>query len=271
MYKIGDFKILFLWAFLSFSEFICAQDLQNFDKVIFEYYFNSEMTTKGFYSENETFKLIKNTKGNFTLSKDEITKKYFYKKNDEIIFKNFKNITTVDSTKIAQLYYELNTNTDNFNSEFIKPKISPIKKSFIKKFYRERKLVRKFEHKIISKNKRKLMFNDILNLKKFNEFIGLRKPKYNSIYGMLDGRKNTKILFIQDKDTITYHPEVLNSGQPIIRFEDVNNKIVNLNVNLLIENILPENSKFRNNLKLDTFTYKYVIWYIDNQIDDYID
>jgi hypothetical protein len=271
MDKTLNFKIIFLLAFLFLSEFVLAQNFNDFDKVIFEYYYGSETTIEGYYVENEIFKLIKNNEGNYILNKDEIIKKYYYKKNDEILFKNSKNITFVDSTKIAQLYYELNKNKDNFNSKFIKSKLSPIKKSFIKKFYRERKIVRKFEHKIISKKKRKLMFKDIINLKKFDEFIEFKKPKYNSIYGMLHARKNTKILFIQDKDTITFEPEVLNSGQPIKRFEDVNNKIVNLNVNLLIENILPENSKFRNNLKLDTFTYKYVIWYIDNQIDDYID
>lgn len=271
MDKTLSIKIIFFLVLLFLSEFVLAQNLNDFNKVIFEYYYDSETTIDGYYVENEIFKLIKNNDGNYILNKDEIIKKYYNNKNDEILFKNSKNITVVDSTKIAQLYYELNINKDNFNSKFIKSKLGTIKKSFIKKFYREHKIVRKYEHKIISKRKKKLMFKDIINLKKFDEFIAFTKPKYNSLYGMLHAQKKTKILFIKDTDTINYKPEVLNFGQPIIRFEDVNNKIVNLDVNILIENILPENSKFRNNLKLNNFTNKYVLWYLDNHIDDYTD
>jgi len=102
------------------------------------------------------------------------------------------------------------------------------------------------------------------NLKSFSEFIAHEKPKKESLYGSVDGSKNISIHFFYNGKSSLFQFETFhNCGQPFYLGEKlIENKTVNLDVNQLILDIIPNKSKFRKEFSYNNILDKYINWYI---------
>lgn len=261
-------KIFFILILI--GNLIFAQNSNDFDKVIFEFNYAHEYgKNKGIFSKKEYLELISLNNNDYTFGKNFQQTKNF---DGKIIKTNnfeFKNLKFVDTDKIKILFKELNTNKDNFNFQYLRPKLKKIKKSLIKKIIKEKEIVWKTENKIITKKQRKIAINEILKFNQFENFIEFEKPKKNAIYGILDGYENLKITFVKNNETFIYKAETFHKcGQPIEDLNKIENdfKVINLEVNILIENILPKKSMFRNEFNINNITEKYIRWYIQNNL-----
>jgi hypothetical protein len=256
-----------LYIFLLLGELVFAQNPNDFEKIVFEYNHEHEYgTNKGIFSKEQFFELTKSNTGNFIFEKNIQTIKTFNGKIVKTKTKKIKNQLNVDKENIIGLFSELNINKDNFTLEYIKPKINKPKVSLIKKLIKEKSFILNFEKKIISKEQKRKIINEILEFNELKEFIEFEKPKANALYGMVDGVENLKISFIIKNDTTIYKAETFHKcGQPINLIENntYNHKIINLDVNAKIEYILPKKSLIRNEFNLNNITEKYIRWYID--------
>jgi hypothetical protein len=110
---------------------------------------------------------------------------------------------------------------------------------------------------------------DITNLKDFSEFIEFDKPKKESIYGNLGSRKSILIYFYYDGEkTFFTFEDYHRCGQPFYIGEElIKNKLVNLDINQVILNILPRKSKFAKEFNYQNVMDKYIDWYILRAIE----
>lgn len=220
-------------------QFIISQNLIKFDSIIFKYNYSTSASRKNIF-ENEITKII--------------------------LVDNLYRISNknIDSSLITNLWTELNTKRDNFTDNYFLSKKLNVKKSKIKKhinFYnpiltiKNKEITQKFENQLII---------DIKNLKIFSEFIVHEKPKKESLYGSLDAHKNISIHFFYNGKSSLFQFETFhNCGQPFYLGEKlIENKIVNLDVNQLILEILPNKSKFRKEFNYNNIIDKYIDWYI---------
>lgn len=262
-------KILYIFLIL-LGETFFAQNSNDFEKIIFEYNHKHEYgNNKEKFSKEEFFELTKLNNENYNYKNNiQIIKTY----NGKIIkskTNKFKNLINIDKKLIMILFNELSTNKDNFTFEYIKPKLNKPKISLIEKIIKEKNFILKIENKQLIKEQRKKIITEILTFNLFDKFIEFEKPKPNGLYGMTDGYENLKISFISKKDTVIYKSETYHKcGQPInvIKKNSEKYKIINLEVNTQIENILPKKSLFRNQFNLNNITEKYIRWYLDNNI-----
>ena len=125
----------------------------------------------------------------------------------------------------------------------------------------------KYEQKKITETELKIIECNIRKFQFFKEFIEFEKPKKDALYGRVDSSGYLNIHFISKNDTIIYKFESYHRcGQPFNRESEKHiTNIVNLNVNKIIENILPKNSLFALQYNLQNITEKYIHWYLQNK------
>jgi len=118
----------------------------------------------------------------------------------------------------------------------------------------------------------KLTKNIVKSIKKFEcfkEFINSIKPTNETLYGSTDARLSLSILLISENDTLIYEgvPH-LKCGQPMRLKKDFNrkNRILNIQINEILLNILPEKSWFRNEFDLNNMVDLYIDWYLHRQL-----
>lgn len=235
-------KLLAVIIFFQF-QFIIGQNQVKFDSIVFKYNYSTTASRKNI-SETEVIKIIRldnRIDNSYSISNKKI-----------------------DSSLITNLWTELNTKRDNFTDDYFLSKKLNVKKSKIKKhinFYNPILTIK--NKKITQKLKNQLIF-DIKNLKSFSEFIAHEKPKRESLNGSLDGRKNISIHFFHNGKYSLFEFETFhNCGQPFYLGEKlIENKMVNLDINQLIIDILPYKSKFRKEFNYNNIVDKYVDWYI---------
>lgn len=218
---------------------IIGQNSVKFDSIVFKYNLSTSASIKNI-SETEIIKIIR-IDNSYGISNKKI-----------------------DSSLITNLWIELNTKRDNFTDDYFLSKKLNVKKSKIKKhinFYNP--ILTSKKKKITQKLKNQLII-DIKNLKNFSEFIEFEKPKKESLYGSLDSSENISIHFFYNGEKTFFEFETFhNCGQPFYLGEKlIENKMVNLDVNQLIIDILPNKSKFRNEFNYNNIIDKYIDWYI---------
>ena len=87
--------------------------------------------------------------------------------------------------------------------------------------------------------------------------------------GASDAWDVLKISFIKDNDTTVFDSNFLHPlGQPILKLW-VNKKFIdiqffNLEINCLLEQMLPISSDARKRISINSLTEDYIKWYIDN-------
>ncbi len=234
-------KILISILFLQFESTI-GQNLKKFDSITFNYSYSTSGSKKNKY-ENEKIKIIKNN------------------------YKYLINNKEVDSTLLNNLWLELNQNKDNFTFEYFTSKKMILKNSKIKKHIKFYNKILKSENQKINSYLKDSLITDIKNYKSFYEFIEFEKPKKDAIYGKLDHSEEIEIIFYNNEEIIFEFETFHNCGQPFYLGEkQIKNKLVNLEINQLILNILPKKSKFRSKFNYNNIQDKYVNWFIKEKL-----
>jgi|GEM_PF-5443445 len=216
-------------------QFLLGQNLEKFDSIVFRYNYSSSASRKHIY-ETEITKIIR------------IDDSY-----------NISN-KNIDSSLITNLWTELNTKKDNFTDNYFLSKKLNVKKSKIKKHINFYDPILTIKNKEITQKLKNQLIIDIKNLKSFSEFIAHEKPKKESLYGS----KNISICFyFNGKSSLFQFETFHNCGQPFYLGKKlIENKTVNLDVNQLIIEILPNKSKFRKEFSYNNILDKYINWYI---------
>jgi hypothetical protein len=259
-------KIIF-FLLLTINQII-AQTKPEFDKVIFR--FLSEHAfgkNKGEFSTYEEIEFAGVNGSKYKMTRNQNIRKIF--NGEKVLTKtdSFKIIRSITQNEISLLLNLLNNNQNNYTFDFIKPKLYKPKRELIRKIMNWHSKVWKYEQKKITETQLKIIESDIRNFQFFNEFIEFEKPKKDALYGRLDSSDYLNINFISKNDTIVYNFESYHKcGQPFIKEGDkYKTNIVNLNVNKLIENILPKNSLFVLQFNIQNITEKYIHWYLQNK------
>lgn len=231
-------KLLFVIILFQFK-LVIGQNIVKFDSIVF-YYNYSTYASKKNKSETETTKI------------NRVNNSYY--------ISNKK----VDSSLINNLWIELNTNRDNFNNNYFLSKRLNIKKCKIKKHITFYSQILKSKNKNVTQKLKTQLIADIKNLKEFIEFVEFERPKKEAIYGSTDDRKKISISFFQNSKKSYFEFETFHScGQPYYRGENfIKNKMVNLDVNQLVIDILSNASKFKKEFMYNNILDKYIDWYI---------
>ncbi len=220
-------------------QFLIGQNLVKFDSIVFKYNLSTSASRKNI-SETEVIKIIR-IDNSYSISNKKI-----------------------DSSLINNLWTELNTKRDNFTYDYFLSKKLNIKKSKIKKHINFYSPILTTKNKKITQELKKQLIVNIKKLKEFSKFIEFEKPKKESLYGSLDGSKNISIHFFYNGKSSLFQFETFhNCGQPFYLGKKlIENKTVNLDVNQLIIEILPNKSKFRKEFSYNNILDKYINWYI---------
>lgn len=234
-----------------------SQNIENVNKIIFEY---NESFDTNHISKREEIIFEKDKKGNFicTLFNYKELLNYQLK-----LSTNRKTGFSVSKRKIVNLVKEINIERDNYTAEFIKPKLKRIKSHAIYAMLRLHENMWEFEKIKIQKTTLDSIIKKITKLADFEKFIYEKKPRKNSLCGSLHSSINSYIKFIYKKDTLQYKAEACHYiCQPIIlnQYKPNELRITNLNINLLLNKILPKKSIVKKKFDLNNITEGYLNW-----------
>lgn len=280
-------KKLLLITLFTISNLIYSQDTENISKIELFYMFGGSSWGKnGIYSRSEFFELTRLENGNFKISRhlnisEKVNENIFSKDSTEIKTSAYK---IISKDEIENLLKSLNTNEENFTQEFLKQNISkPTKKEIFKiaknnnfKFY----FKNNYDEKLDTEKK----YSEIQDFKYFEEFLNKNKPNKNEYLLTMDAWNNLSIVTYAKQESKLYDFSLFyNCGQPINSslieinktkkavntLENTRTSVINLNANLIIQKIIPENSKLWKEIDLNNIKRKYISWYLENKISEF--
>src|ERR1035437_999818 len=269
-------KILYITLF-------CIQILhsQNVEKLEFVYSKgSSSWGQNGIYSTSEVIELSKTETGDYKISKhlkiNSIQKNKSKFINDTIAYKT-KNYILITNNKIANLLIELNTNKENFTEDFLTSNfLNPTNKEIIEIANKEY-----FKNDYDEKENVNSKYSEIKNYKYFNEFLRKNKPNITEHELTVDAWNCLDIITFSKDITKIYNLQFFkNCGQPIsinsididkigkIRIiENTNRQVINLEINKILQSILPKNTVLCNALDLRNIRDNYIKWFLENKRD----
>ncbi len=261
-------KNLIYILFLILCQNLSSQNTGEFDKIIFVYdYGNFPTNNIGVFETKEIIELNLTENGNYKTQKHTKSQKAYDGKNDNHSIEELstEQIKLIDFEIVENLLNELNTNRLNFASVLLKEKLLKPQRDLIIQMTKSSSILKKMLNE--SYNFTKQNEDELLRFMYFDEFLEKETPKDKTLYLMTDSWKNLTITAINKSDTIKYkfitHYDI---GQPIdIIQSNKTNRIVNLSVNKIILNILPEESYFRKAFDFNNITQNYVKWYLMNK------
>jgi hypothetical protein len=280
-------KKILLFILLFNGQYIFSQNSKSIDKIEFVYSIGGASWGKnGIYSRREIIELKKTENGDFKSSKqlkvNEKAKGNIFSK--DTIKVNSSEFKTIPKDGIDNLLISLNTNKDNFSEEFLKKNFDkPNKKEILKiakgndnKGY----LKNDYDEKSVTEKK----YSEIQEFKYFDEYLKLNKPNINEYMVTMDAWNNLGIVTFSKEETKSYNLDFFRYfGQPIsVDYIEINEKekkvniienksfsIINLNVNLILLKILPENTKLLSQLNLNKIRNKYIEWFLENKKNEF--
>ena len=246
-----------------------SQNTGKFDKIVFVYdYGNFPTNNIGVFETKEIIEIDLTKNGDYKIQKYTKSQKDYDGKNDKHSTKELSTgqIKSLDFKIVENLLNELNTNKLNFASVLLKEKLLKPQRDLIIQMAKSSSTLKKLLNE--SYNFTKENESELLRFMYFDEFIEKETPKEKTLYVMTDSWENLTITAVKKSDTIKYkcitHYDI---GQPIdITQSNKTNRIVNLNVNKIILNILPKESYFRKAFDFNNITQKYVKWYLMNKV-----
>ncbi len=270
-------KILYLILIVC-GQFSLAQNYEDIDKIKFSYSVGgSSWGNNGIYSRNEIFELIKKENGEFKfinhLRVNDVVKNKKVTK-DTVVIK-IEKYPIITKNEIQNLLRELNTNRDNYTGEFLiqnftKPTQTEILE-IAKKCYHKNYFKNDYDEKEDTKKK----YSQIQKYKYFDEFITIDKPNIENFELTMDAWNSLGIATFSKEKTMIYSNHYFdNCGQPI-SIDNTNIKdnqvkqIINLNVNLIIQKILPKSCEISKVVDLNNIKLKYINWFIKNKTSEF--
>ena len=187
-------------------------------------------------------------------------------KTDTIIYQTS---ATIPGKKMETLFTELNTPRDNFNPGFIRPYLKkPSKKEILSTAVKyDRKWM--FDKHQTDKAERRNLFKRIRQFVDLDTFLFYMKPDPTSEIVVTDVWHKLVITCYTNTGTIEYHMAFTTVfGQPVERYENKDylqrKKIVNLQVNKAISNLMPSGSLIHSAVGLNEMNERYIGWYLQN-------
>ena len=240
-------------------------------KVIFSYYRGgNSWGVPGIYGRGEnieitavnptTYKITKYYKIVNSIAKDSVTTV-----RDTTNFKTSKS-RPIKKNTIDLLLTLLNTNRDNFNSDFIKPKLKkPTKKEILAL---AAKIDRTYLFEDDDPSETRETIEKIQNFDKIDSFVNRHHPDINwiTVFGS-DYNESLRISIVTAGQTERYicsFQELL--GQPFTKMGENSKdekRVINLQINTTVANLLPNNSLLKKIIDINHFTESYAEWYIN--------
>jgi preprotein translocase subunit Sss1 len=238
----------------------------------------------GIYSKSEVFELIETENENYKIIKHL---KISEKAKNRILSKDTTSIKTsnyklIPKNEVQNLLIELNTNKENFTEDFLKQNFKkPTKKEILKiakKIDQKKYFINDYDEKADTEKK----YSQIQDYKYIDEYLNTNKPNADEYFVTVDVWNSLGIITFSKEQTKSYELRFLeNCGQPIsIDFAKLDEKekivgilenksstIINLNVNLILQKILPNNTKLWNAIDLNEIRNEYIIWYLDKKTE----
>ena len=279
-------KFLLLLLFF-LGNFIYLQNTENINKIELVYMFGGSSWGKnGIYSRSEFFELTKVENGNFKISKhlkvsEKVNEKIFSKDSTEIKTSDYK---IISKNEIENLLKSLNTNEDNFAEELLKQNFLKPTKKEIFKIAKNNNFKSYFKNSYDEKSDTEKKYSEIQDFKYFKEFLNKNKPNRDEYILTMDVWNNLSIITYSQQESKLYDFSLFcNCGQPINSslieinkttksintLENTRTSIINLNANLIVQKIIPENSKLWKEIDLNNIKRKYISWYLENKISEF--
>jgi hypothetical protein len=268
---MNKMRYLILIVFVQLS---LAQNFEDIRRIKFSYSIGgSSWEDDVIYSRSEIFELVKKEDGDFIFIKhlkiNDIVKNNNFTK-DTIVIKSGK-YPIIMKSEIQNLLRELNTNRDNYTEEFIKQNLKKIKRKEILKIAKECDQIDYFKNDYDEKKDTQKKYSQIQEYKYFEEFININKPHIETYELTLDAWNSLEIITFEKDKTIIYNSQYFkNCGQPISiqdssMQKSLGKQIINLNINLIIQNILPKSAEISKIVDLNNIKYNYINWYLENK------
>ncbi len=260
--------------FLFFTSISFGQNIDLIDQISFYYYTGGNVWNKdGIYSKSENFDFIRKQDGDYVLSKHfvilEKVKKSVYQK--DTIFKTIRQLKVIPKSESYILLAELNTNNDNFTEQYLREHFSKPTKRELRKIARSVNeesyfIKNKYQNRIdIKENYWRLQSFDLLE-----KYIETNQPKISETVVTNDGWNYLEINIFGQNNSIVYSLDFLNyAGQPIT-IRNISNistitTVINLDVNIILKNLIPEKTLPSKELDLDNIRDNYIAWYLQNK------
>lgn len=279
-------KIL-LFLLLFNGQFIFSQNSESIDKIKFFYSIGGSSWGKnGIYSRREIIELKKTENGDFKISKqlkvNEKANGNVFSQDTIII--NSSEYKTIPKDEIDNLLISLNTNKENFTEEFLKKNFDKPNKKEILKIAKNNDNKSYLKNDYDEKSDTEKKYSEIQEFKYFDDYLKLDKPNINEYMVTMDAWNNLGIVTFSKEETKSYNLDFFKyCGQPIsVDYIEINEKekkvniienksfsIINLNVNLILLKILPENTKLLSQLNLNKIRNKYIEWFLENKTNEF--
>jgi hypothetical protein len=265
-------KCFLSFLFLIFSTTCLGQNSILFDKVIFKYFkgYNS-FGSPGMYSKGEVFefypvnskayRIKKYLKITYTEVKDGANLK-------DTIKVNFSG-KTISAKSVDLLWMSLTNSKNNFTTAFIKPRLKSPSKKEIFRIAKNDSLFYKFEDDDVTEINAKI--NKLKTFDRLDYFINSHRPNVDLFTSTVDAWDSLQILFVKNGDTTVFNQDYLQLlGQPVLKLkvnkQYIGKQFINLDINTLLEKILPNSSTLKKRASINSLTEKYIEWYIKEKI-----
>ena len=265
-------KPFFLFLFLMTYLNCFGQDRGMFNQVILSYSKGSSWTGRGVFNTNEIIEISRLTSESYKITKYIVVKSGNYLSDGKHIFRKdtlnrkIKPDKRILQVQIDSLLEQLNTTKDNFTLAFIKPLLKkPSKRKILAV---SKKIDEHYKFEDYKPSDLMARINLIKHFDKIDSFIKINQPDPELFHATVDAWNDLKISFIKNNDTTIFTMDFLQPlGQPVLKLradtEFITKQFVNLEVNTLITEMVPETSALKKQIEVNSLTDDYIKWYID--------
>jgi len=259
-------QIFVLFLFITLK---CAAQNTAFDKVIIIYgKGHNSWVIPGVYGTADRFEFVRSKTGGYKMNsylKFEFSLNSDSAEVTDTIRAPFHKYR-VSNKAINSLYAQFSITKPNFTSAFIRPFLKNPTKSEILA------IAKKIDRSDMFEDDDRQELADLINpIKRFNKidsFINLNRPDPRFETVVIDVGEDISVSFIKNKDTTIFNANLLQLlGQPVSKDrenrQNIDKQFVNLEVNVLLEGMLPISSDARKRIGINSLTEDYIKWYID--------
>jgi len=268
-------KLLIL-PFLLVGCFSYGQKTDSISKIIIAYGIShNSWGNPGVYGRGETIELSSISDGNYKITRYIKTTasagddgKTFHKDTTNLSTKSFGIIA---KEKIHHWLTQLNTNKNNINSSFIKPRIKVPTRNEIFLVAKKYDLLSELKGVDADRADTRKAIGQIQNFSKLDSFLISQVPCNEYEIIVVDAYNKLKIQTINNKDTTEYQcPFYDPLGQPIFRYDKrdfrTDKKVCNLEANTSAQSFLPRHSMISKVLDIGNIKELYIKWYLEKNM-----
>jgi hypothetical protein len=257
-------KYLLLLCFMLLA---LAGNAQSPDKIVLSYATGGMSSSRpGIYSRGEKIEIDRLQSGDYKITR-YLSIKHSIAKDSSTFVKDTASLKTsgyhsIPKRLIDSLLFQLAITKDNFTFNFIRPWLKQPSKKRLLQMAKDRDVLfrlQDYDDKIDKELVAKFRSFD-----KLSSYIKTIKPNPKWYTATIDAWDNLRILVINKRDTALYHCDFLHAlGQPvqkIITGNGLGPQIVNLEVNICLQAILPRKTLIAKCVSINSLTGEYLAW-----------